>query len=40
MLSSKNPPNGACIAVFIDRLRAPSSIKVFDPHGMLAEELP
>jgi RES domain-containing protein len=38
--SSKNPPNGVCIAVFTDRLRAPSLIKVFDPHGLLAEQLP
>src|SRR5258708_2351308 len=38
--SSKNAPNGICIAVFTDRLRPPSTIKVFDPHGGIAQELP
>ena len=38
--SSKNTPNGVCIAVFTDRLQSPSLIKVFDPHGRLAQQLP
>jgi len=38
--SSKSAPNGVCIAVFIDRLQPPSLIKVFDPHGRLAQQLP
>lgn len=38
--SSKNNPNGVCIAVFSDRLQSPSLIKVFDPHGHLAQQLP
>jgi RES domain-containing protein len=38
--SSKSAPNGVCMAVFVDRLRSPSSLRVFDPHGRLAQELP
>jgi RES domain-containing protein len=38
--SSKSTPNGVCVAVFIERLRPPSVIKVFDPYGGLAQQLP
>lgn len=38
--SSKNIVNGVCVAVFTDRLRPPSTIKVLDPHGRLAQQLP
>jgi RES domain-containing protein len=37
--SSKNIA-GVCVAVFTDRLRPPSVIKVLDPHGQLAQRLP
>jgi hypothetical protein len=38
--SSKSAPNGVCMAVFVDSLKPPSSLRVFDPHGRLAQELP
>ena len=38
--SSKSTQNGVCIAVFTERLQSPSLIKVFDPHGRLAQQLP
>jgi len=38
--SSKNTANGVCVAVFTNRLQAPSLIKVFDPHGRLAQQWP
>jgi RES domain-containing protein len=37
--SSKNAA-GVCVAVFTDRLRPPATIKVLDPHGRLAQQLP
>ncbi len=37
--SSKNVA-GICVAVLIDRLRAPAMIRVLDPHGRLAQQLP
>jgi RES domain-containing protein len=37
--SSKNIA-GVCVAVFTDRLRSPSVIKVLDPYGQLAQRLP
>lgn len=38
--SSKNPPNGCCVAVFPDRLRNPAFLEVYDPYGNLAQRLP
>ena len=38
--SSKNTAYGVCVAVFIDRLKPPSLIKVLDPQGRLAQQLP
>jgi hypothetical protein len=38
--SSKNAPDGVCIAVFTERLRSSSWVKVFDPEGRLAQRLP
>ena len=38
--SSKNPPNGVCVAVFPDRLKSPAFIEVYDPYGNLAQRLP
>ena len=38
--SSKSTPNGVCVAVFTERLQSPSLIKVFDPNGRLAQQLP
>jgi len=38
--SSKNPPNGICVAVFPDRLKSPAFIEVYDPYGNLAQRLP
>jgi RES domain-containing protein len=38
--SAKNTLGGVCIMVFIDRLQAPSLVRVFDPHGRLAQRLP
>lgn len=38
--STKNPPNGICIAVFPDRLNPPAYIEVYDPYDNLAQRLP
>jgi RES domain-containing protein len=38
--SSKNLPDGACVAVFPDRLKAPAFLEVYDPNGNLAQRLP
>lgn len=38
--SSKNPPNGVCIAVFPERLKEPAYLEVYDPAGHLAQRLP
>jgi RES domain-containing protein len=38
--SSKNLPDGACLAVFPDRLKAPAFLEVYDPNGNLAQRLP
>jgi RES domain-containing protein len=38
--SSKSTPRGVCIVVFTDRLLSPSLMKVFDPYGRLAQQLP
>ena len=38
--SSKNLPSGVCVAVFPDRLRKPSHLEVYDPHGNVAQSLP
>jgi hypothetical protein len=38
--SSKNAAYGICVAVFTDRLKPPSVIKVLDPYGRLAQQLP
>ena len=37
--SSKNPPDGKCVAVFADRLAGPAYLEVFDPFGNLAQRL-
>jgi RES domain-containing protein len=38
--SSKNPPNGCCVAVFPDRLKNPAFLEVYDSYGNLAQRLP
>jgi len=38
--SSKNPPHGASLAVFPDRLRQTAFLEVYDPNGNLAQRLP
>lgn len=38
--SSKNLPNGVCVAIFPDRLKPPSYIEVYDPYHNLAQRLP
>lgn len=38
--SSKNSPEGVCVAVFLDRLKHPAFLKVYDPSGNLAQRLP
>lgn len=38
--SSKNPPDGICIAVFPDRLAGAAYLEVYDPYGHLAQRLP
>jgi len=37
--SSKNLPDGKCVAVFADRLVGPAYLEVFDPFGNLAQRL-
>ena len=37
---SRKNAAGICLAVFIDRLRPPAVVKVLDPHGRLAQQLP
>jgi RES domain-containing protein len=37
--SSKNPPDGKCLAVFPERLGGPAYLEVFDPFGNLAQRL-
>jgi RES domain-containing protein len=38
--SSKNSPEGVCVAVFLDRLKPPAFLEVYDPSGNLAQRLP
>jgi RES domain-containing protein len=38
--SSKNPPQGRCVAVFPDRLKDAAYLDVYDPYGNLAQRLP
>lgn len=38
--SSKNLPDGACVAVFPDRLKGAAFLEVYDPNGNLAQRLP
>lgn len=38
--SSKNTAYGVCVAVFTHILQPPSLIKIFDPYGRLAQQLP
>jgi len=38
--STKNSPDGMCVAVFPERLKAPAFLEVYDPNGHLAQRLP
>lgn len=38
--SSKNPPNGVCIAVLSERLRDQAYLEVYDPYDQLAQRFP
>jgi RES domain-containing protein len=38
--SSKNMPDGVCVAVFPGRLKHPAFLEVYDPSGNLAQRLP
>jgi hypothetical protein len=39
-LSSKNPPDGVCLAVFPDRLKGASYLEVHDPYRNVPQRIP